>query len=459
MNAPHWRSAKAASVRTDKPVPPEAQLSLGIIGLPIDVDHDMLKGVPITTFCFTSAQPSQGIVSLCEDPKQPYENFSLSGKYNLCDFDPDCWHSTAVAIIASGKNIDWNRYVTSDADGKQTPLVRFKTTTLADIARSYYENYFEGEKPSMSFAKFISENFDNYRKILNKPMQLAAISYNQVLATDRHTNNYNTAYISNQMIIDKGVRTGGGLLAINVFSRFASAVECDDHKKPAPCALTTIAAQEEALKYVLQTVEAHEAAGKSTTYPLGAIVIVAGAQLTKERCDNTRTAELIGALRQHGVLTFVPVGNDGDAARVRFPACATKAISVGALDRDGAIALYSNGSGTRMVNLYADGDTVVIPIRGPRLQWDLFSDAEPESCDSGSECSVRRADDQYDTYLAGGTLLSASAVAAEFLNLRERHPTVGPEDILIALMGKRASSRSQPVEADEYLAEQLLAHP
>jgi hypothetical protein len=112
-----------------------------------------------------------------------------------------------------------------------------------------------------------------------------------------------------------------------------------------------------------------------------------------------------------------------------------------------------------MVNLYADGDTVVIPIRGPRLQWDLFSDAEPESCDSGSECSVRRADDQYDTYLAGGTLLSASAVAAEFLNLRERHPTVGPEDILIALMGKRASSRSQPVEADEYLAEQLLAHP
>jgi hypothetical protein len=57
-------------------------------------------------------------------------------------------------------------------------------------------------------------------------MQIATISYNNVLAREREGNVYNSAYVSKQMVVDKGVRTGGSVLAVNIFSRFESAVEC-----------------------------------------------------------------------------------------------------------------------------------------------------------------------------------------------------------------------------------------
>jgi hypothetical protein len=96
---------------------------------------------------------------------------------------------------------------------------------------------------------------------------------------------------------------------------------------------------------------------------VGAILIVAGGPLTDKPCDSTATAQYIKQLRTAGVYTFVPTGNDGKADQVRFPACASDAIAVGALDRNGTISAVSNGSKTRMVSLYTDGDTLLLPIR------------------------------------------------------------------------------------------------
>jgi hypothetical protein len=456
-NPPRWLSANAVALRAGAAAAaPEARLSLAVVGLPIDVQHDMLRKVTTDSYCL-APQQSKTTVSLCKDPKQLYEKFAFSGTYNLCDFDPDCWHSTAVAIVASGNEIDSARYPFSSWSG----AAEFKTVTFAQIARARYaEITLPGSYTNKTtFPKFVSEQFEGYKEILNTPMRIATVQYT-VTGTRDGNPNYNSTYISKQMIIDKGVRNGGTILAFNVFSRFESAIECDEHKKFAPCVLTTTGAQEEALNHILETVQARETPGANNRGPsLGAIVIVAGGALTDKRCDNTRTAELIAALRRRGVLTFVPVGNDGNPAKVRFPACASQAVSVGSLTRDGAISSLSNGSQTNMVALYTDGETAVLPIRGPRMEQWMFSRTAPEPCDK-SNCKVRKPNDQYNVYLAGGTLLSTAVASGAFLNVRERHPKRSPEEVLASFKGKRTSSSpSMPVEADEYVAQQVLAQP
>jgi hypothetical protein len=292
-----------------------------------------------------------------------------------------------------------------------------------------------------SFKDFLAERFPGFDSILNVTMPIAVIPYD----------GYSTkkAYITRQMIIDHGMHPGGPLLAVNVFSRFESAVECDAHQKQSPCVLTTIAAQEEALRHILSDVmgPASVASPGNAHSPVGAIVIVAGGELTERRCNDTTMARLIGELRRRGVPTFVPVGNDGDPAKVRFPACASDAVSIGSLTRDGAIADFSNGSKTGMVALYVDGETVVLPIRGPRFLLN-------------TEVGIgtpRAPGDQYNAYLAGGTLLGAAVASGVFLNLRERHPTLSTEAILDAFKANRSSTRAPFAEINEQAAEQALA--
>lgn len=449
-NPPRWLSDKVTSIRADAVIPSKAKLSLGIVGLPVDIDHEILSGATISSYCLTP-QKTDEIISLCQDARQLYGKFAFSGKYNLCDFDSDCWHSTAVAILASGAKKDPFPSQAWLGEG-----VEFKSQKFGNIARSNYNDYLNGGRAKKGeFSKFVSERFPGFGRIMNASLPIATISYNASATS---------AYISKNMVIERGVRNGGNILALNVFSRFESAIECDGHKKKAPCVLTTTDAQVQALKYILKTVRARGASSADgRPPPLGAIVIVAGGELTNRQCSDHPMAKLIGELREEGVLTFVPVGNDGAASKVRFPACASQAISVGSLTRDGKIESFSNGSETTLVNLYVDGETVVLPIRGPRLApgpaWIPIQEEErdPTSCENTDEgsCEVRDPNDQYNPYLAGGTLLSAAVAAGEFLNLRERHPAVKPEDVWEAIVAKRTS---QPIELDEAAAEGALVN-
>src|SRR6202040_794998 len=168
-------------------------------------------------------------------------------------------------------------------------------------------------------------------------------------------------------ILPEGIRKSGPLYAFNVFSRVENKQLCAAARRKAPCVLTNIDAQERALDFILHkvlngggVVQSSSSQGRP---PIGAILIIAGGPLTDRPCDDSKTAQDIKQLRQAGIYTFVPAGNDGKRSQVRFPGCASDAVTVGALDRGGNISSQSNGSATRMVALYTDGDTLVLPIR------------------------------------------------------------------------------------------------
>jgi hypothetical protein len=461
LKAPRWiAAANKTGGAVEAQAAPKDRSALAVVGLPVDVEHAMLSTSKVESFCVGPDRAEQGTFSLCKDAKQIYggiadcqapknsteENLCLeddkhlaSGvQYNLCDFDEDCWHSTAVAIVAGGSQMQPSIFA---LPGEQASA-DFHDDTFLHLARADYEEFVsDGDEKKTTFKEFLGKRFPGFGDILNVTMPIAVIPYGGY-ATKK-------AYITRQMIFDRGVHAGGPLLAVNVFSRFESAVECDAHHKGTPCVLTTMAAQQEALRHMLSDFAGPKSqSSPGSTHPsLGAIVIVAGGELTGRRCDDTAMAKLIGELRRHGVLTFVPVGNDGDATKVRFPACASEAVSIGSLTRDGAIAAFSNGSKTGMVALYVDGETIVLPIRGPRFLNDTGT----------GMLHPREPTDQYDAYLAGGTLLSAAVASGVFLNLRERYPTVPTEAIVSALKANRSSARPAFSEVNEQAAERMLA--
>jgi hypothetical protein len=460
IKAPRWVAAVKTAVPAGAQTASSNNLALAVVGLPVDVQHEMLRNTKLESFCLAPQSADQGTFSLCKDAKQLYGSFAdcrnpknqteenicydkhlaSSVSYNLCDFDEDCWHSTAVSIVAVGSRTQQNVF----ARPGQQARAEFRDNTFLKLARADYKEFSESQEEGdgkTSFKDFMAGRFPGFDNILNVTMPIAVIPY-AGYATKK-------TYITRGMIVDHGIHPGGPLLAVNVFSRFESAVECDAHQKLSPCVLTTMAAQEEALRQILSRVAGPEPGTSAANAPssLGAIVIVAGGELTERRCDDTPTAKLISGLRSHGVLTFVPVGNDGDPAKVRFPACASAAVSIGSLTRDGAIADFSNGSKTGMVALYVDGETVVLPIRGPRFLGNT----------EGPIPVPRTPRDQYDAYLAGGTLLGAAVASGVFLNLRERHPTLSTEALLDAFKANRSSTRPPFSEISEQAAEQTIA--
>jgi hypothetical protein len=172
--------------------------------------------------------------------------------------------------------------------------------------------------------------------------------------------------VNARMLVERGARNGGPLLAINVFTKIADPEICNRLERTPPCVLTDIDVQQAALDYILTKLRASDAPEGGPLRPsIGAILIIAGGPKSSGPCDATPTAQTIQDLRALGVYTFVAAGNDSDRTAVRFPACASAAIVVGALDRDGMPLPESSGADTAMVDLYVDGDTGVIPMRVP----------------------------------------------------------------------------------------------
>lgn len=173
--------------------------------------------------------------------------------------------------------------------------------------------------------------------------------------------------VNKKMVLRHGARNGGPIFPLNVFSHIQDPATCKALGRSSPCILTNIESQRKALEYILLRTSTQLSLKKvrNGRGTIQAVLIVAGGSLTTEPCDNTPTAKVIAALRANGIFTFVPVGNDGVHDAVRFPACASDAIAIGALDRDGNVMPESNGTATDMVDLYIDGDTVVLPMRAP----------------------------------------------------------------------------------------------
>jgi hypothetical protein len=446
FKSPRWIAAAQAPAAILAQTPVPDRLALAVLGMPVDTGHEMLRGTTIKSDC-----PSAGksVFSACNSATQGYERVSSGRRFNLCDYDEDCWHSTAVALLALGNAAQPSPF---DMPGQQASA-KFVKTTFAAIAHSYYADYSSGFDPAdggeraPSFQSFLRERFSGFGQLMDTSLPVAKLTYGGDVS--------HTTYITKQIVFERGVDPGAPLLAINVFTEIADDATCTEQRKSAPCLLATNALQKVALGQILNG----DPTGGGARLRVSAIVIIAGGYLTSTRCDQTETARLIAALRRRGIPTFVAAGNDGQPTQVRFPACASQAIAIGSLTRDGAIAPSSNGARTGMVSLYVDGETVVMPIRGPRVLAASAGAMEggAQSCQGDSVCQMRAPGDQYDAYLAGGTLLSTAVASGVYLSLRQRYPSAPPETVLSALRSSPLSSNPAFAEVDERAAAQRLA--
>jgi subtilase family protein len=418
------------------------RLALAIVGMPVDTRHAMLRGTKSRNLCLA---PGSSRFSACNGNAQRYDRVERGERFTLCDYDADCWHSTAVALVALG------------SEGSPSPFARpgqqatttFKRTTVRAVARQLYGDGGFSDS-GQSFAAFLRERFADFPRVMNDPISLATLNFSG--STSK------TTFVSRKMLFNRGISPGTPLWSVNVFREFGEA-ECGKLDREGACLLASTSAQEIALRELLEDADEPSKAGEGDDVRPGAVVIIAGGPLMTGPCDDNPTAERISELRKKGILTFVAAGNDGDSNRLRFPACASQAVAVGSLTRDGAIDRVSNGSKTRMVSLYVDGDVVAMPIRGPRIPATMGRAAGPGDCESFEQsgyCPIREPDDQYDLYLAGGTLLSTAVASGVYLDLRERFPTMDAEAVLTALRANTLPNNASAAEVNENAAASKL---
>jgi hypothetical protein len=133
-------------------------------------------------------------------------------------------------------------------------------------------------------------------------------------------------------------------------------------------------------------------------YNIGAVAISQGSTKVgsnARRClASPATDKEIASLKSKGILTFFPAGNEGKSDLINWPACIADAVAVGALDKTGAIASYSN---------YAMGQ---IDIYEPGY----FIDSETVATYGSNS----------------GTSLSTQYAAAKWLSLVNQFPQVRP---------------------------------
>ncbi len=96
---------------------------------------------------------------------------------------------------------------------------------------------------------------------------------------------------------------------------------------------------------------------------IGAVAMAQGYQSSlygKNYCPkNIEVEKLIAELRAKEVPVFLPAGNSGNKSKIDWPACIPHAIAIGALDKKGAIASYSNFD-KYLVDFYTHGNAQVL---------------------------------------------------------------------------------------------------
>ena len=108
---------------------------------------------------------------------------------------------------------------------------------------------------------------------------------------------------------------------------------------------------------------------KQAELNIGAVAMAQGylSKLTgKSYCPkNIEVEKAIAELRAKEVPVFLPAGNSGNKSRIDWPACIPHAIAIGALDKKGAIASYSNFD-RYLIDFYAPGNALALLPGGVR---------------------------------------------------------------------------------------------
>lgn len=145
--------------------------------------------------------------------------------------------------------------------------------------------------------------------------------------------------------------------------------------------------------------------------PIAAVNLSLGHGRFGEPCADDPAEVAAKALLAAGILMVASAGNDGDTTGIGSPACAPHAVSVGALDKQGAIASFSDSA--PFLTVLAPGVKVLSSLPG-----------------SGNYGAL------------SGTSMAAPHIAGALALLRQANPDMAPEDLLHTLLG------NAPVFAD-----------
>jgi subtilisin family serine protease len=199
-----------------------------------------------------------------------------------------------------------------------------------------------------------------------------------------------------------GVAKDANIIAIQVFSRFNDQADCGT--APAPCLRSFRSDQIEALERVLDL---------SDNFQIAAVNMSLGGGNFTATCDNENPAytEIISQLRARKIATVIASGNGGNKNGIAFPACISKAISVG-----------STGDGSTVNGITATQDVVVSTSQSASF-LQLLAPGRWINSSVPSNLFGNKS----------GTSMAAPHVTGAIAALKEKSPGASVDDLLLIL--------------------------
>jgi subtilisin family serine protease len=152
-----------------------------------------------------------------------------------------------------------------------------------------------------------------------------------------------------------GVAKGAQVMAIQVFSKIISALNCGG--AGAPC----VGAYSSDIVAGLERVYA-----RAGTYNIASVNMSLGGGSFPVPCDGQPYKPAIDNLRSIGIATVIAAGNGSSTSELTAPGCISTAISVGATDKSDVVAWFTNAA--PFMSLWAPGVSITSSVPGGGYQ-------------------------------------------------------------------------------------------